>query len=109
METQDNIPLKHQAEVKSNYVAGNYHQPQADGADQTVLVDPAITDELDPSFQQQSPPVDPEEDEDEKDQDQQDQDEDDFPAREDLEDDDLDLNRDEEDDLSLNMDEDELN
>lgn len=61
----------------------NYQQPQTEGHDQqTVLIDQAITaetDEMDPSFYQQGPPVDPEDEE---------EDDDDFPAREDLEDDD---------------------
>lgn len=106
MDTMENISLEHQTEDKSSNPAGNYHQRQTDGAEQTILTDPAITaetDELDPSFYEQDPPIDPEQDDDEQD------DEDDFPAREDLEDDDFDLNRDEDDELSLNIDEDDLN
>ncbi|WP_157262993.1 hypothetical protein [Pedobacter steynii] len=81
----------------------NYQQPQTEGHDeQTVLIDPAITgetDEMDPTFYQDGPPVDPEEEEEE--------DDDDFPSREDLEDDEYDLNHDTEDDLSLNTDDDD--
>ena len=101
MKTQADISLTPNKEVER--ASGNYHQPQAVGTDQTVLIDPAVTaetDELDPSFQQ-GPPVDPEDD--------QDEDEDDFPAREDLEDEDFELNHDQDDDLSLNIDEDDLN
>ena len=82
----------------------NYHQPQADGEDQLVLIDQSVTaetDELDPAFNPQGPPVDPE--------DEKEEDEDDFPAREDLEEEDFDLNHDLDDDLSLNIDDEELN
>lgn len=64
-----------------------------------VLIDSTITeetDELDPSFHQQDPPIDPEnEDKDEED--------DEFPTKED-QDEDHDLNHDADDDLSLNND-----
>nr|WP_199159112.1 hypothetical protein [Pedobacter sp. ASV2] len=53
IDTRENLSLEHQTEDKSNIPAGNYHQRQADGADQIILTDPAITaetDELDPSF-----------------------------------------------------------
>lgn len=94
-------------EIKENNTdaTSNYHQLQVDGEAQTVLVDQKITaetDELDPAFQQQAPPRDPE-DEDEEEND------DEFPAEDDLEDDDYDLNHDQDDDLSLNIDDDELN
>ncbi|WP_165503651.1 hypothetical protein [Pedobacter hiemivivus] len=87
--------------TKKNIKTGNYHQPQVDGEDQIVLIDPAITaetDELDLAFRQQDPPVDPEEEDEEND----------FPEEEGLEDDDYDLNHDQDDDLSLNIDDDEL-
>lgn len=84
----------------------NYHQPQVDGEDQIVLIDQTITgetDELDPAFSDQVPPIDPEDDEDDED----DLDDDIFPAEEDLEGDDFDLNKDADDDLSLNIEDDE--
>ncbi|TKC62052.1 hypothetical protein FBD94_07390 [Pedobacter hiemivivus] len=90
--------------AKENIITGNYHQPQVDGEDQIVLIDPAITaetDELDPTFQQHDPPVDPEEEDDENE-------DNDFLEEEGLEDDDYDPNHDQDDDLSLNMDDDEL-
>lgn len=80
----------------------NYQQPQVDGAAQTVLTDQAITaetDERDPAFNSPDPPIDPEDEEED----------DDFPAKEDLEEEDFDLNHNQDDDLSLNMDDDELN
>lgn len=91
----------------SDRQTGNYQQPQVDGAAQTVLTDQAITaetDELDPAFNLPGPPVDPEDEEEEEEDD-----DDDFPVREDLEEEDFDLNHDQDDDLSLNIDDDELN
>jgi hypothetical protein len=76
----------------------NYHQPQVDGEDQNIT---AETDELDPAFNQLGPPIDPEDEEEE--------DEDGFPAEEDVEEEDFNLNHDEEDDRSLNIDDEELN
>lgn len=91
-------------EHKANIGTENYHQSQILGEDQTVITDRHITgetDELDPAFYQQSPPRDPEDEDDE-----QDEDDDDFPAGEDIEEDDFDLN--EEDDLDLDEDDEEF-
>jgi len=67
MDTKESINLERQTEGKINSLAGNYHQRQADGSEQTILIDHAITaetDELDPIFHQQDSPVDPEQEDD---------------------------------------------
>jgi hypothetical protein len=87
---------------KANIGTENYHQSQVLGEDQTVLTDQHITgetDEMDPAFYQQSPPRDPEDEDDEDD-------DDDFPAREDIEEDDFDLDQD--DDVDLDEDDQEF-
>ena len=108
METKENIMEESLQEMKNTAAerTENYQQKQIDGEDQTVLIDQAITgetDELDSKFNQQGPPLDPE---DEKFQDEDDDEE--FPAKEDLDDDDFDLDPDLDEDLDVNTDEDEL-
>lgn len=90
-------------ESKANIGTENYHQSQVLGEDQTVITDQQVTaetDELDPDFYQQDSPRDPEDEDDEQD------DDDDFPVREDLEEDDFDLDQD--DDLDLDEDDEEF-
>lgn len=100
METKENIMEESLQEMK-NLAAErteNYQQAQIDGEEQTVIIDPAITgetDELDPKFNQQAPPVDPEDEQFDDDE----EDDEDFPAKEDLEDDDFDLDPDADDDF----------
>jgi hypothetical protein len=111
MRTKENMTAGDSPEIKgNNSITGNYHQSQVDGEDQTVLIDQAITaetDELDPAFNQQVPPIDPEDDDDDQDDEDDDQDDDEFPLEEDLEGDDYDLNHDADDDLSLNIEDDD--
>jgi len=88
-------------ETKEN-ITGNYHQLQVSGNEQTILIDHRITgetDELDFTFNRQSTPIDPEDE-----QDDEEDDDDDFPAKEDLEEEDFDLNIDEDEDFELDID-----
>ncbi|MFA4867908.1 MAG: hypothetical protein WC623_06915 [Pedobacter sp.] len=101
MATQENTSQVSDQNQTPATDADNYQQPQATGQPQKVLIEATITgetDELDPSFHQQDPPIDPENDD--KVEDNED---DELPTKED-EEEDHDLNHDADDDLSLNND-----